>query len=401
MALGIASALRPLDAQRSVASGVYAAVGPELTQYDLDLASAALIERHAVTLPENVQEAWPHPSRHLLYVGWSDGGQTPTSHHGVSIYRMDSASGALALATPPTPLSWRPIYLTVDRDGKYLFVAYNFPSGLTVHRLASDGTIGPLVMQSPGLDMGIYGHQVRVAPSNRLVILVTRGNEPGNGTSEDPGALKIFGFADGNLTPRGSIALDNGHAFRSRHLDFHPSGRWMYLTLESQNRLLTFEIAADRVSQSPLFNTTTLSTSSPVRQQSASTVHVHPSGRFVYVGNRATGTTSNNGTTVFAGGENTIAVFAINENTGEPTHLQSIDTRGVQPRTFALDPTGRTLVVGNQSALARLENDRLTKVKAGLSVFKVGPDGQLAFVQKYDVETTAQRTLFWVGLFRR
>jgi len=27
--------------------------------------------------------------------------------------------------------------------------------------------------------------------------------------------------------------------------------------------------------------------------------------------------------------------------------------------------------------------------------------GQLAFVQKYDVETTAQRTLFWVGLFRR
>jgi len=400
IAIGIANQRRSVRAQRPIAAPVYAAVGPELTHYDLDVTSATLTKRLTTILPENVQEAWPHPSRRLLYVAWSDGGRAPTARHGVSTFRVDAASGALVLATRPTPLFSRPIHLTVDHDGQYLFVAYNFPSGLSVHRLASDGMIGPLLPQSQGLDFGIYAHHVRVAPSNRFVILVTRGNEPGNGASEDPGALKVFGFENGVLTPRGSIALDDGHAFRSRHLDFHPSGRWAYLTLESQNRLLTFDLAENGLSGRPLFNTTTLSTSRQVPQQIASTVHVHPGGRSVYVANRATGTMNARGTAVFAGGENTIATFAVDQRTGEPSHVQSVDTRGVQPRTFVLDPSGRTLVVGNQSALPRLDNDRITMVQAGLSLFTVGANGQLAFVRKYDVDTS-QGMLFWVGMFGR
>src|SRR5512141_3218822 len=53
---------------------LYASVGAELTQYDVNVDSAALTKRASVTLPANVQYAWPHPSKQLLYVAWSNGG---------------------------------------------------------------------------------------------------------------------------------------------------------------------------------------------------------------------------------------------------------------------------------------------------------------------------------------
>src|SRR5258708_40054776 len=55
---------------------LYAAVGGELTQYDVDVESATLTKQGSVTLPANVQYAWPHPSRRYLYVAWSNGGSS-------------------------------------------------------------------------------------------------------------------------------------------------------------------------------------------------------------------------------------------------------------------------------------------------------------------------------------
>src|SRR4030088_3007884 len=52
----------------------YASVGPELSLFDVDVADAALQKRGAVTLPANVQYAWPHPSKRYLYVVSSSGG---------------------------------------------------------------------------------------------------------------------------------------------------------------------------------------------------------------------------------------------------------------------------------------------------------------------------------------
>src|SRR5205085_1340868 len=112
--------------------------------------------------------------------------------HGVTTLRVDRISGALDLLGAPVSLATRPVHVTVDVSGSNLLVAYNHPSGLTVHRLRPDGTIGSQVNQPAALDTGVYAHQVRVDPSNRMVILVTRGNGPAGNQPEDPGALKIF-----------------------------------------------------------------------------------------------------------------------------------------------------------------------------------------------------------------
>jgi len=65
----------PQSASSQTASArvaLYASVGPELTQYDIDVAGAALVRRGTVRLPANVHYAWPHASGRFLYVASSD-----------------------------------------------------------------------------------------------------------------------------------------------------------------------------------------------------------------------------------------------------------------------------------------------------------------------------------------
>ena len=85
--------------------------------------------------------------------------------------------------------------------------------------------------------------------------------------------------------------------------------------------------------------------------QATSAIHAHPNGRFLYLGNRNSGATQFQGKQVGGGGENSIAVYSINQETGEPSLIQNADTHGIHPRTFAIDPSGRMLVVGNMSQL--------------------------------------------------
>jgi 6-phosphogluconolactonase len=51
-----------------VKTALYSGVGPQFTQYDVDVDGATLTKRAAVTLPGGTQYAWPHPSRKFLYV---------------------------------------------------------------------------------------------------------------------------------------------------------------------------------------------------------------------------------------------------------------------------------------------------------------------------------------------
>src|SRR5258705_260830 len=129
----------PAELPKSGRVALYASVGPELAQYQLDVESATLVKRGSVTLPDSVQYAWPHPSRQYIYVAWSNG--SGADHHGVSAFRIDPKSGALYPHGNPVSLPARPVHVTTDIPGTHLLVAYNDPSGVTVYSLGPDGTI--------------------------------------------------------------------------------------------------------------------------------------------------------------------------------------------------------------------------------------------------------------------
>src|SRR6266853_1023619 len=188
---------------------LYANVGADLTHYDVDVAGAELIKRATVTLPAGVQYAWPHVSRRYLYVATSSSasgyGAAGTEHH-VTAFHIDPASGALTPHGKPIPLPTRPIHISTDIPSEFILVAFNNPSALRVYRINKDFTPGEQVKQPGPIDAGIFAHQVRVTPDNRLAILVTRGNEGTPARAADPGALKVFDYKNGMLTNEVSVA---------------------------------------------------------------------------------------------------------------------------------------------------------------------------------------------------
>ena len=378
---------------------LYAAVGPELTHYEVDVAAGTLTRRGDVQLPANVQYAWPHASGHLLYAGCSNaatGRGIVGSDHSLIALAIDPASGALSPRGDSVALPTRPIHLTTDIPSEHVLVALTNPSRVQVYRTNPDGSLGGQVHQTDEIAAGSYVHQVRIRPNNRTAILTDRGLGAAGG-SNPPGCLRLFDYAGGTLTRGVVVAPSGDHGFGPRHLDFHPTQPWAYVVLEPQNRIAQF--AFDRTTPHLVCERSTLTGPGEGGMlQAASTVHVHPNGQTVYVANRASSTTSMRSEGVAVGGENTIAVFAVDPRRGEPVRVQSIDAAGIHCRTFQIDPTGRLLVAAH--AVGALASDGAGGPRHGpgcLSLFRIADNGTLSFLRKYDVEVGA-RQLFWMGM---
>jgi 6-phosphogluconolactonase len=386
---------------RSAASqpaALYAANGHEFIRYEVSAADATLTKRDTVMLPGVAQYAWPSPSLKHLYIAWS-AGQGAGGVHGLTVFDVEPGTGKLSKHGNDVPLKYRPIHLTVDRDGTHVLVVYNNPSAVTVFNIKSDGGIGSEVDEPPDLNLGIYTHQVKVAPSNKQVIIIGRGNYD---REHDPGSIHVYNYDRGVLSKLQVVAPGGGVNFHPRHLDFAVNGPWLFVSLEAEHMLQTYRIDTDgKLSDPPLFSKNTLANPSAITAEDGEqtgTVHVHPNGKVVYTANRGTGTVAFEGKQVFAGGENNIAVFDIDPKTGEPTLVQNIDTHGVIPRTFALDPSARILVAANQNSRLVRDHDQVAKVPESLALYKVRRDGKLDFVRTYPLDDVQGGNLFWMGI---
>jgi 6-phosphogluconolactonase (cycloisomerase 2 family) len=172
----------------------------------------------------------------------------------------------------------------------------------------------------------------------------------------------------------------------------------MYVLVETQNKMYTYKMDGGKIRPDIAYRADTLAEPGNIRaRQAASAVHVHPNGRFLYGANRAQDTVDFNGRKVFKGGENSIVVYEVNQTTGEPKPIQHIETRGIHPRTFHIDPSGRLLVAQHNRPVDVREGDTVKTVPAGLSVFRIADDGKLTFVRKYDFDV-GQTTMWWMGM---
>ena len=378
----------------------YSAVGPELTPYGVDVDKAELSRLTSVSAPANIQYAWPHPSKKYLYVVSSSGGPAASgaagSTHAANAFAIDPASGALKPHGEAVKLATRPIHASLDQSGRFLLIAYNNPSSLSVHRINADGTIGDRVVQPNRLDTGIYAHQILATPDNKHVILITRGNNAPSDNHVDPGSIKVFSFNDGVLANLAAVAPGDGMHFGPRHLDFHPTRPWVLVSIESQNQLMVYKLDDKTgLSRDPLFVKNTLADPNSKLRQAAGPIHVSPDGRFVYLTNRAWWTSDVEGKKVFAGGENSVAVFAIDQTTGEPALIQNADGHGNYLRTFNIDPSGKLLIAAPLWAMPMRDG---SVVSAGLVLYRVGSDGKLTFARKYDIDASEKKQQFWAGL---
>lgn len=376
----------------------YVSNGAEVVHYDLDESAAVLTRRSSILLPSEVQYAWPHVSGRALYCACSDF----RKKHYVVALSIDRQTGGLAKLGEWVPLPERPIHITTDVPSEFVLVAFNSPSNVKVFRVNYNLTVGAEIPQPGVTDTGIYAHQIRVTLDNRHAILVTRGVSATAAKPERPGALKMFDYHRGVLSKEASIAPHGGYGFGPRHLDFHPTKPWVYVALERESMLYMYPLDHGRITGDALYRKCTVPDpkilSNP--QQLAGAIHVHPSGRFVYVSNRNDATVEFEGKKVLAPGENTIAVFAIDQTTGEPSPIQYAPTHKVNPRTIALSPDGRLMTVQHIIPMYVRDGSDVRFVPAGTTVFRIGADGRLTYERGYDMAVKGRDQIMWGNMVR-
>ena len=214
-----------------------------LTQYAVDIKDATLTPLGSVTLPRNVQYAWPSPDHRVLYVSWSAATTDGTPWRtGITSFRIDRHTGALTRFGTDVLLDKRPVHIATDNAGRYLLAAHNAPpAGVTVWAINRDGSLGGEIPQT-----GRRWRHLRtsdpVDPWDRMAILTTRGNVPAEAPSgvEEPGAMKVFAYDDGILSNETSVAPNDGFGFQPRHVVFSRLGLLVYLAVERQNQLQVY-----------------------------------------------------------------------------------------------------------------------------------------------------------------
>ena len=370
-------------AQAKVNSAFYSGVGGQLTHYEVDFGAATLAKLASVTLPGGLQYAWPHPSRRYLYVATSSGGVGiapvpgyPPDQHYLLAFHV-APDGGLSGHGAPIRLRQRPIHLSVDNAGEHVLVAYNFPSNVSVYKIKGDGGIGDEVKQPDNLEKGIYFHQIRATPGDKSILIVARGNNPEAIQAGRPGLaarLRLQGRrahepaqdraewrlrlrsapprhppvaavgirvdraaepvdrlqVDAGRRSRSGAAVHHDHARRPRPQVFDPEPPAQFMFIPMAGSSISATARASRARWCPA------SRMSAARRCSAAA-------------------------------KADIAVFAINQQTGEPTAIQHADIRAAHPRTFGIDPGGRLLVAGSLAATAKREGGKVVDIPAGLS----------------------------------
>jgi len=183
-------------------------------------------------------------------------------------------------------------------------------------------------------------HQVNLDPYSRKFFLV-----PDLGRD----MIHFFNIQDGHISRLGGQQLRLGPG--PRHLEFGKQNQVVYVCGELDNSVTVLKYnkeAVERVvqggysdhvdnedkSKSLLTFVQTIS-SVPDALDTKSTIaemRLHPSGRFLYVGNR---------------GHNSIAVYRTDQDTGTLTLVDIQSSHGAFPRHFNFDVSSRFLVVGN------------------------------------------------------
>ena len=250
---------------------------------------------------------------------------------GVSAFSVERASGRLALINQESSHGRAPCYVSVDRTGRFVFVANYVGGSVTAIPVRRDGglatprtvvrhegsSINPTRQTSP------HAHCILPDPSNRYVLAVDLGTDAilTYRLDQRTGAITI-------VTPGAATKPGAG----PRHLTFHPNGRFAYVVNELDSTLAVFTYDAERGALNEV-QVTAASPGGTAASNHPADVHVAASGRFLYSSNR---------------GDDSIAVFAIDSATGQVTPVQQVPTGGQAPRNFSLDPTGRFLLAANQ-----------------------------------------------------
>jgi 6-phosphogluconolactonase len=248
-----------------------------------------------------------------------------------------------------------PCHVSVDTRNNYVFSA-NYHKGTVESYLISpeDGSIQTVssIIQHEGSGPDPrqekpHTHYAGLTPDEKYLTAVELGID----------ALITYNVNDnGTLEKANLLPIKAGSG--PRHLAFHPNGKYAYIMTEFSSEVIVLTYHPENGQFTEKQYISTLPEDFNENNQ-GSAIHISADGRFVYAGNR---------------GHNSIAVFHVNEETGELDFVEHTSTEGDWPRDFEIDPSGKFIVASNQESgnlvlFARNENTgKLTLLQSDIKV---------------------------------
>ncbi len=275
-----------------------------------------------------------HPNQRFLYAVNEIAEYEGQAAGSVSAYSIDAATGGLTLLNRVSARGRGPCHLSVDKTGKWLFVA-NYGGGSTAaFPIQPDGKLGEAsaFFQHAGSSVhpqrqtAPHAHMAAVSPDSRFLMVPDLGL--------DQVVAYRLDAAKGGLTPNDPPFVKTVVGGGPRHLAFRPDGRFVYVLNELLSSVTAFSYNAAQGAMKELQTLSTLPEGHTARNSTAE-IFVHPKAKVLYASNR---------------GHDSIAIFQIDSKKGTLTAADRVPTQGKTPRNFAIDPSGNYLLAANQDS---------------------------------------------------
>jgi 6-phosphogluconolactonase len=298
----------------------------------LDTASGKLSEPVLAAEVSNPSFLAVHPTKKYLYA--VNEGPGPGKGGGVTAFALDPKTGELTKLNQESTVGDGPCHLVVDATGKNVLVANYGGGSVAVLPIGPDGKLGPASdfvqhkgkVFDPRRQGTPHAHSINLDKENRFAVVA------------DLGLDRVFVYKfdpiHGKLTPNDPPSTKVKDRSGPRHFAFHPDGKHAYVINEIDCTVTAFDYDADHGTLTAIQTIPTM----PIavqRGHSTAEVVVHPSGKFLYGSNR---------------GHDSLAVYTIEQATGQLKNVEYEPTRGKTPRNFVVDPTGSYVLAENMGS---------------------------------------------------
>jgi 6-phosphogluconolactonase (cycloisomerase 2 family) len=247
----------------------------------------------------------------------------------LSVFAFDRNQKTITLTDKKTSGGENPAHVSITPDGNFAFVSNYNAGSLSVYKvnqgkidllqtlIFTGNSIHPKRQEKPHL------HSTYLSPDGKYVFA------PDLGTDK----IRVFSFdakSDLPLKELPQLTVNTMAGSGPRHMVIHPNNKFIYCAEELSGRVVAYKYKKGRLYAIKSYDTY----KSKFEEYSTADLHCSPDGKFLYVSNRLEG-------------ENSIAIFKINNKNGELNLIRHESTHGNQPRNFAIDPSGNFLLVGN------------------------------------------------------
>jgi len=249
----------------------------------------------------------------------------------VSTFSVDKHSGHLTLIQQQDCQGKNPVHLALDPTEQFLIVSNHWSSTLAVLPVNPDGTLAPVrqIEVMPG-ERGPHRVEQEFAkphfnpfdPTGRFVVV------------PDKGLNRIFSFKfeNGTLIPTEQRSVLTRETAGPRHIAFHPTQAMAYVVNELDSTVTAYRFEKENGALHPLQVLSALPDTYTADSR-ASAIFVHPNGRWLFSSNR---------------GDDSVAVFKIDQDNGRITFVKTQSTDGKTPRFCTLSPNQKVMWMLNE-----------------------------------------------------